>query len=184
MIPARPLMSDQYVGKQRERLAALRKTDPEANLRARWRIVRTKQPKYAARRLAYLPTILRYGWAVLDDPERGFAYTLGLHYRYGHPDLLVVAPRLDAEGRKRLLDALARDVSTGHRIERGTPILVEEFGLSITFKRYTTKAYKEFPAEFMASFERFFEDLDHIEAESLPLVSGVARRPKTLKKGR
>ena len=175
-------MSDQYVGKQRERLAALRKTDPEANLRARWRIVRTKQPKYAATRLAYVPNILRYGWAVVDVPEQGFAYTLGVHYRYGHPDFLVVAARLDAPGRKRLLDALAKDVSLGHTIACGEPVHLEESGLAVTFKRYTTKAYKEYPAGLMASFERFFEDLDHIEPESLPLVWGSARRPKSSKK--
>ncbi len=177
-------MHEFYVGKERDRLAALRTKDPDKNLAARWKLVQARQPGLAERRLGYVPVVIEHRWAVIAIPEEGFAYTIGLRYRFGQPELLIAAPHLELEEQKRILNAIGMYVSLGNRIEAGEPVDLEDFGLSITFKPYSHEVFeKKYATGYLATFERFFEDIEHTTGDTLPVLwAEIAKAKRGAKK--
>src|SRR5580698_4311921 len=94
MASTAPRVSEIFPEEERDHLSSLRRADPVENLVTRWRLLGEARPDLAQRRLGYVPLILEHGWAVIAIPEEGFAYTIGLQYRFGQPELLVAAPAL------------------------------------------------------------------------------------------
>lgn len=70
--------------------------------------------------------VRRVGWAVLmvEPPPGGvgWAYTIGLHLSYGHPELLVVDDDVRRGG--ELLNVLGRRVRDGEVLSAGTDVAI------------------------------------------------------------
>lgn len=177
-------MSDLFAGRDRARLAKLRSTNPKQNLLARWEKIVAARPDLAERRLAYVPLIAEHGWAVIAMPEQGFAYTIGLKYHFDQPELLIAAPSLGPADIKRLLNAIGTYVSIGNRIAAGEPVDLTDFGVSLVFEPYSQAVFNQYATGYLASFERFFEDVEHETGDTLPVLWTeliAAAPPKTKK---
>ncbi|MBI2395795.1 MAG: DUF4262 domain-containing protein [Deltaproteobacteria bacterium] len=186
MVTGKKDMHALYVGDDRERLAALRQKDPDANLAERWEKIVDARPDLAERRLAYVPLIAEHGWAVIAIPEEGFAYTVGLKYRFDQPELLVAAPGLSPQELKGILNAIATYVALGNRIGPGEPVDLADFGVSLTFAPYSHDVFEnKYATGYLATFERFFEDVEHETGDTLPVLwteLAVVKRPRKAKK--
>jgi hypothetical protein len=70
-------------------------------------------------------TVERVGWSVLAipagerDDEPAFAYTVGLHKRFGHPEIIVLG--LPHELMHELLDVCGERIKAGETLPVGTP---------------------------------------------------------------
>ncbi|PWJ55861.1 protein of unknown function [Quadrisphaera granulorum] len=80
----------------------------------------------------YQRMVDEYGWAVMgveaDGPRRpGFAYTVGLWAKHGHPELLISGCPVHS-GSVDVLNDLAQHVAEGLRLDRGeaVPECIEE----------------------------------------------------------
>jgi hypothetical protein len=163
-------VSEIFAEDEREHLASLRHADPVENLVTRWRLLEEARPDLAHRRLGYVPLVLEHGWAVIAIPEEGFAYTIGLQYRFGQPELLVAAPSLDPDGLRTLLNALGRHVAQGERIAAGETVVLDDLGVSLLFHGYSEAVFQRYATGYLASFERFFEDREHSSGDTLPVL--------------
>lgn len=189
MATAKKDMHPLFVGDDRERLAALRVSDPDASLAERWEKLVEARPDLAERRLSYVPLIAEHGWAVIAIPEESFAYTIGLKYRFDQPELLIAAPGVSPEELKRMLNAIAAYVALGNRVGPGEPVELADFGASLTFLPYSHEVFEnQYATGYLASFERFFEDVEHETGDTLPVLWTElapvkrARRPAAKKK--
>jgi hypothetical protein len=151
-------------------LRALRKKDANKNLVERWKIVVRHRPDLAERRLGYVPMIAEHGWAVIAIGGESFAYTIGLEYRFDHPELLVAAPDLDAAEFKVLLNTIATYVSLGNRIAAGEPVDLQEAGVTLVFRTYSHAVFEKYPTGYLATFEHVFEDREHTTGGTLPVL--------------
>jgi hypothetical protein len=68
-------------------------------------------------------TVARVGWFVIgvgsDDDGPGFAYTIGLHRSYGHPELIIVGLRVDVM--HALLNVCGERIKAGETLPLDAP---------------------------------------------------------------
>jgi hypothetical protein len=161
------------------RLKKLRKSDPQKNLVERFRLICDARPDLAERRLGYVPMIIEHGWAIVAIPEEGFAFTIGLKYRFDQNELLVAAPSLKPQELKQLLNMVALYVSLGNRIGPNEPVDLTDFDVSLTFKPYSHKVFEKYATGYLASFEQFFDDRQHETGDTLPVLwTELRAKPK------
>ena len=123
MAKAAHRMSEIFTGADRAALSALRHSDPQANLIQRWKKILAANPDLVERRLAYVPQVIEHGWVVIFLPDQGFAYTIGLQYRFGQPELLIASPRRSGAELKRLLNAIGNYVRVRSMAGDPAPII-------------------------------------------------------------
>ena len=165
-----------FAGKDRARLAALRAKDPQQSLLERWQRVVSAKPDVAAERLSFVPEIAQHGWAVVAIPDEGFAYTVGLKYRFDQPELLFAAPGLSAEQYASILNVIGAYVAAGNRIDADVPVELAELEITLVFRRYSHAVFGRYPTGFLSTFERYFEDRYHEKGDSLPVIWTELRR--------
>jgi hypothetical protein len=83
---------------------------------------RTLNEKLDASERKVLTDIQAHGWHVVkvfddDDPERGFAFTVGLPTTFQHPEFLIVGLKLDLM--HELLNHLGEELREGRRFKAG-----------------------------------------------------------------
>lgn len=184
MPEAKQQMDEIFVGKDRDKLAALRKKDAQKNLVERWKKVVKARPDLAERRLGYVPQIIESGWAVISIPEEGFAFTIGLNYRFGQPELLVAIPGLSPQEFAQLLNQLGAYVAMGNRIGPGEPVELRDFGVELVFAPYSHEVFQRYATGYLAAFDRYFDDRYHETGDTLPVLwtELVPKRRATKKK--
>jgi len=170
MAETKRLVSPVFPEDVRETLAELRSVDPARNLAERWALLAELRPDIVERRLGFVPMVAEHGWAVIALPNDGFAYTIGLKYNFDHPELLIVAPNLSPQDIRQLLNAVGLYVSLGNRILPGEPVDLTDFGVSLTFAAYSNDVFERYATGYLASFERFFADVDHASGDTLPVL--------------
>jgi hypothetical protein len=163
-------VSDVFDASDRDRLSALRRSDPFANLRERWAIVQAKQPDLASSRLGYVPLVIERRWTVITVAEQQLAYTIGLKYRFGHPELLVAGPGYTPQAQGKILNLLGNYIAIGNRILPGEPVDLKEFGFSLKFAAYSQKVFDRYPCGFLATFESVFDDVKYESGGDLPVI--------------
>lgn len=88
--------------------------------------------------------VASYGWhvmKVLDHNDLpGWAYSIGLHYNFGHPEIIVFG--LDVELMHSMINIIGDDVRSGKRfeIDQKYPDLIEAY--SCTFKQVMPTWYE------------------------------------------
>lgn len=170
MPEAKQQMDEIFVGKDRDKLAALRKKDAQKNLVERWKKVVKARPDLAERRLGYVPQIIESGWAVISIPDEGFAFTIGLNYRFGQPELLVAIPGLSPQDFAQVLNQLGAYVALGNRIGPGEPVELRDFGVELVFKPYSDEVFQRYATGYLATFDRYFDDRYHETGDTLPVL--------------
>ena len=179
------MMSPLFTGKDRTRFAALRERDPQKNLIERWKKIQELRPDLAEVRLGYLPLVIENQWAVIGIPEEGFAYTIGLGYRFNQPELLIAAPHLGVEELKQMLNQLGKYVQLKALLAEdgkpvigaGEPVEMKDFGTSLKFSAYSEASFNRFPTGYLSSFEMFFEDREHSTGGTLPVLWTTLKKP-------
>lgn len=61
---------------------------------------------------------------IADETSCDWAYSIGLHHSFGHPELLVVG--LEARIAGAIIEVLSAEVAAGRRIEAGEDVVLEE----------------------------------------------------------
>jgi hypothetical protein len=177
-------MNELFQGRDRARLLALRQKDPGKSLAERWKKILAGRPDLARRRLGYVPLIMAHRWAVIAIPEEGFAYTIGLRYHFGQPEILLAAQGLAPEELKQILNAIGQYVALGNRIGPREPVDLEDFGISLVFRTYSQQVFERYATGYLATFEAYFEDHEHLTGDTLPVLWAElvpARRRRTLR---
>ncbi len=75
------------------RFAKLAEEDPEANLMERFEFFLAQNEGAAQQQLGFVPIILNSGWVAVVSPQdegETLAFSVGLHYRFGHPEVLLI----------------------------------------------------------------------------------------------
>jgi hypothetical protein len=150
----------------RERLGKLRWSDPDESLRERMKLL-SRYPSEVVH-LGFVKQILDHGWAVVWVSDDDVAYTIGLEYRFAHPELLLSAPDLDVETQKAILNDLGSRVAKGEKIASEEEVVVGAEVL--TFHRYQDDTFEQLPCGYLARFEQFFADRFHESAGTLPIL--------------
>ena len=153
-------------------LLALRRTDPQASLVRRWDKARITSPRLCATRLGFVPLIMQNGWAVIWI-EEGFAFTVGLNYHFNQVEFLVVAPHLSSGALQEILNTLGKYVALScddRRIAAGERVELAELGVSLTFNPYSEQVFQKYPTGYLATFESVFEDRQHENGDTLPVI--------------
>ena len=183
MPEAKRKMDELFASEDRARLMALRTDDPQQNLLERWKKVVKGNPGVAERRLGYVPEIAEHGWAVVALPEEGFAYTIGLKYRFDQPELLVAAPGLSPKDFARVLNLLGAYVAAGNRIGPNEPVDLTDYGTTLVFDTYSNDIFHRYATGLLSTFERYFEDRYHETGDTLPVLwTELARKKPAPKK--
>jgi hypothetical protein len=108
---------------QLEIFRELRRDDPQRNLMERLVHFRFIDEQQTERLLGFVPQVLRQGWAVLSFPgsdNKPDVYcTVGLHYRYNLPELVVCARGWPAEQVRRALSRAALEAALGEPVGEG-----------------------------------------------------------------
>lgn len=93
-----------------------------------------------------LRDIERHGWHVVkvreDEAGPAHAFTLGLHERHGHPEIVATGPDLDVL--HRLVNAVGEDVREGRRFEAGHAYDGIVAGLRCAFREVHRSRYPDF----------------------------------------
>ena len=167
---------------ERERFAALRRSDAHRSLVDRWAWLQANRPEIAAADFEYMPALLEHTWIVMAVPEDRVIYTIGLHYHYAQPELLLTAPEL-AEGAeplvrlKGVLNELGQRVRDGLRIQAGDR--VEAAGKSATFHAYLDEHFDPYPSGHLGGFEELFNDVVHDAGGTMPIIwADLSRKAK------
>lgn len=155
-------------------LHALRVSNPEKNLSERWRLMVGARPDFAIA-YGFVSKIIEGKWAVVAVPDDAVAYTVGLHYRFGHKELLISAPHLPLKVQKRLLNEFAAAVAEGARFEPGQTVIRPEG--EFTFSAYGDETFERYPCGYLARFEQLFEDRAHVSGGTLPVLWAELVRP-------
>lgn len=162
----------------------LRVLDPERNLRERWAFLQEHAPELAAS-LPFVPLVLSRGWAIGGSAR--VACSVGLSYRFAHPELVLCGPRegtaADTNSLRAATDSLAQ------RAARGEPWLVEDQvsleSVRVVFKGTlrvpTTRQLAVFPCTAILRFEELFGDIVHDAARPPVLWATVRRRRRGLR---
>jgi tetratricopeptide (TPR) repeat protein len=102
-------------------LRALLAADPERNLALRLEHFRNEDRALADKRFAFVPLIQEYGWtcahfAADAEAPLDLTYTVGLFYRFGHPELHVRSRGVDPMVLKARLNAIGQRIAQGHEV--------------------------------------------------------------------
>ncbi len=159
---------------QEKRLLKLRATDPIASLRARLEILAGRLPESRfAEDFGYLRHVLARGWAVMAIPDDSVIYTLGLHYHFGQPELLIGdqpladSPELVLE-LTHVLNEIGARVAGGLRLGPGDTVDVG--GRTFEFHAFGDDDFDRYPCGYLATFEEMFEDRFHERGGTLPIL--------------
>jgi hypothetical protein len=93
-----------------------------------------------------LDDVAEYGWhvmKVLDQPDMpGWAYSIGLHCNFGHPEILVFG--LDPDLMHSMINSVGEDVRSGKsfEVDKKYPDLIETY--LCTFKKVAPGWYEPF----------------------------------------
>jgi hypothetical protein len=93
-----------------------------------------------------LDNIAEYGWHVImvldQDDSPGWAYSIGLHHSFNHPEIIVFGLELDLM--QSIIDNVGEAVRSGNKFEIGKtyPDLIEDY--SCTFNTVKPVWYDEF----------------------------------------
>ena len=166
-------VSSVYRGREAHFLA-LRKKDPAASLRERLEAIaeRSNSDQFQVD-FGYASGLLARGWAVIAVPEDRVIYTLGLHYHFGQPEVMLGDQPLDEQpGRvaelTALLNELGDHVASGLRLGAGDA--VEIGGLRLALHAFGDDDFDRMPCGYLATFEEMFEDRFHEVGSTLPVL--------------
>ena len=100
--------------------------------------------------------IATYGWSVIkieaDDRGPGFAYTIGLHQRFEHPEVIIVGLR--SATAHAILNDVGEDIRGGARYRVGEVCSTVLEGYDVTFRVVPVFQY---PA-YLGTASRFYGD--------------------------
>ena len=166
-------VSGVYRGREAHFLA-LRKKDPTANLRERLEAIAKRSNKEQFEvDFGYASGLLARGWSVIAVPEDRVIYTLGLHYHFGQPEVLLGEQPLDEQPGlvaelTALLNELGDHFAAGLRLGAGDA--VEIGGLRLTLRAFGDDDFDRMPCGYLATFEEMFEDRFHEAGSTLPVL--------------
>ena len=162
-------VSDMF-GDEGRRFAALLKKDPARSLEKRWAWLRKNNPGRAASTFGFVPMIIEHGHAVISVPEDRVIFTIGLQYRFGHPELLISSPSLvDQQTElKGTLNELAARIADGEKIAPGRAVPIRD--RKRMFHRMADEDFDRFPCGYLARFEEVFADRLHTRGGTLPIL--------------
>jgi hypothetical protein len=141
----------------RAALRDLRVRDPDENLRARFDLFRAADRPWAERRFGMVPQILEHGWATCGVGE-GLVYSLGLHYRYQLPEIMIVDRALPDDVLAAGVNRIVTRMLAGAPPDPGRAIEDEPLLGPLTFGAYAQDEFDAHPCGYLYSFYRFFGD--------------------------
>ncbi|HBP16954.1 MAG TPA: hypothetical protein DEA08_04045 [Planctomycetes bacterium] len=162
-----------------QRFAELAAEDPEANLIERFEFFLAQDEGTAQQLFGFVPIILRSGWVAIVTPQAGgetLAFSVGLHYRFGHPEILLVGaiPPREAQAVINAVGAQVCMSSPGHSVESIGPNPEAGITARYEFERLDSSAelLDRYPYGYGWYFYRHFTSHDPRE---IPLLLGHAR---------
>lgn len=122
---------------------------------------------------------MQRGWAsiVLSDEGMNYAFTIGLEYSFGHPEILIASPHRPARELAKMLEWFTDRVEVGTRLNAGVDYARElrsnpEFGdfeEDAAFRIYEESDADNYPCGSLYSFYGYFADRD-LEIGKLPMM--------------
>jgi hypothetical protein len=173
-----------------EYFEALLRTHKGKNLRERIDCLRGVDPEVFDRTLGFAELVYRNHWVVIPIEGEGFAFSVGMNYEYGAPEVMIISNDLSHREFQRLineLNCLARDkgplelgkdyfqeVVMQHeldlsekdgRIEAkdGAPFKLVPIDPPLVFAKYTQELEERFPCGYLRSFNMAFADRLDVE---------------------
>ena len=106
---------------------------------------RMRTPKDASERKA-IEDVAKHGWHVLkvmeDGKGPGFAYTMGLHYSFGHPELILVGLPLDVA--HSVLNVAGEAIRLGEQYSEGVESAAFLEDRLCTFRNVPERQYRNY----------------------------------------
>lgn len=114
---------------------------------------------------------------VLSDEGMNYAFTIGLEYSFGHPEILIASPSRSARTLERMLEWFTGHVEEGKRLETEFDYAAElkrqmEFSdveNEAVFRRYEESDSDNYPCGYLYSFYGYFADRN-LENGKLPMI--------------
>ncbi|GGO05089.1 DUF4262 domain-containing protein [Saccharibacillus kuerlensis] len=152
--------------------------NPSRNLIERYSLFCQEYTDFARKRLSYIPDLMHRGWVpiVLSDEGMNYAFTIGLEYSFGHPEILIASPSRPARTLARMIEWFAERVEMGERFEtsanyaeklRRQPDFSDLEG-EAAFRPYEESDADNYPCGYLYSFYGYFADRK-LENNKLPM---------------
>ncbi|NGZ77147.1 DUF4262 domain-containing protein [Saccharibacillus alkalitolerans] len=153
--------------------------NPGRNLIERYSLFCQEYTDFARRRLSYIPELMQRGWVpiVLSDEGMNYAFTIGLEYSFGHPEILIASPSRPARQLAQMIEWFAERVEFGHRFETGTDYARElrlqpdfyDLEGDAAFRTYGESDADNYPCGYLYSFYGYFADRN-LDNNKLPMI--------------
>lgn len=153
--------------------------NPGRNLFERYSLFCQEYTDFARKRLSYIPELMNKGWMpiVLSDEGMNYAFTIGLEYSFGHPEILIASPNRSARQLNRMLEWFAQRVEEGSRMETeadyGTELRHQpdfsDIESEAAFRHYEESDADNYPCGYLYSFYGYFADRT-LETGKLPIL--------------
>jgi len=153
--------------------------NPGRNLIERYSLFCEEYTDFARKRLSYIPELMHKGWVpiVLSDEGMNYAFTIGLEYSFGHPEILIASPNRPARVLAKMIEWFADRVEVGQRFEAGSNYADElkiqpdfsDLDDTAILRPYEESDADNYPCGYLYSFYGYFADrnLDH---NKLPML--------------
>ncbi|MDO3413104.1 DUF4262 domain-containing protein [Saccharibacillus sp. CPCC 101409] len=153
--------------------------NPRRNLVERYALFGEHYPDFCRKRLSYIPEMMKDGWVAmsLSDEGMNYAFTIGLEYSFGHPEILIASPNRPVKMLHRMVELLAARASGGERFApeldygemlRTQPDFSEVEGTTV-FREYGENDLDNYPCGYLYSFYGYFADRD-LTDNKLPML--------------
>ncbi|OWA35603.1 hypothetical protein B9G55_13345 [Saccharibacillus sp. O16] len=153
--------------------------NPARNLVERYSLFCTEYTEFTRKRFSYIPQVMQRGWApiVLSDEGMNYAFTIGLEYSFGHPEILIASPHRPAKVLAKMLEWFVDRVEVGEQLKvrsdyahelRRQPEFYELEG-DAAFRIYEESDADNYPCGYLYSFYGYFADRD-LEIGRLPMM--------------
>lgn len=153
--------------------------NPARNLVERYSLFCTEYTDFTRKRFSYVPQLMQRGWApiVLSDEGMNYAFTIGLEYSFGHPEILIASPHRPARELAKMLEWFTDRVEVGMGLDASSDYVGElrrnpEFGDlegDAEFRIYEESDADNYPCGSLYSFYGYFADRD-LEIGKLPMM--------------
>ncbi|MCQ4087717.1 DUF4262 domain-containing protein [Saccharibacillus sp. JS10] len=163
--------------------------NPARNLVERYSLFCEEYSDFARKRMSYIPELMQKGWVsiVLSDEGMNYAFTIGLEYSFGHPEILIASPNRPARVLAKMVEWFAQQVEDGHNFDAHlnyAESLKQEKDFSDIDGAAIMRPYEEsdadnYPCGYLHSFYGYFADrnLDHHKLPMLILELDFPVRP-------
>ncbi len=164
---------------QKQYYRRLLNENPIRNLIERYSLFCAEYEDFARKRLSYLPQLMQNGWVpiVLSDEGMNYAFTVGLEYSFGHPEILIASPSRPARLLDRMLEWFTENVENGGCFETGCDYAADlkrqpdfsDIESNAIFRPYEESDADNYPCGSLYSFYGYFADRN-LERGRLPMI--------------